>query len=268
MKRVLSVQDLSCLGKCSLTVALPVLSAMGCSATALPTTLLSTHTAFPNPHRISLTDALDPICSHWQAIGADFETVSVGYLANAGQVSAVERVLDAFGSRVVIDPVMGDHGKLYKSLDKSHIAAMQALCRRGHILLPNVTEAALLTGIPYRQTTDPGYYRELLTGMEAFGAEAVIITGATLAEDTLGYVAREKGRDVSYQASKLPRQCHGTGDLFAAVVAGGITLGMDTEKAATVAARFVEQVLQNTRESTPFGVEFEGCLPWLWSQIH
>lgn len=267
MKRVLSVQDLSCLGKCSLTVALPVLSAMGCAATVLPTTLLSTHTAFPNPHRISLTEEIEPICRHWQEIGAGFETVSVGYLANAAQVNAVETVLDAFGSRVIIDPVMGDHGRLYKSLDESHIGAMQALCRRGHILLPNVTEAALLTGIPYRQTADPDYYRQLLAGMAAFGADAVIITGATLADDTLGFVATEKGRDFSYQAKRLPRQCHGTGDLFAAVVTGSLALGMDTEKAATLAARFVEQVLQNTPDVTPFGVEFERCLPWLWNQL-
>lgn len=267
MKRVLSVQDLSCLGKCSLSVALPVLSAMGCTATALPTTLLSTHTAFPAPHRVSLTEALMPICRHWQSIGAEFEGISVGYLADASQVAAVEAVLDAFPSRVVIDPVMGDHGKLYKSLDESHIDAMKALCRRGQVLLPNVTEAALLTGIPYRQTTDPSYYRQLLAGMAAFGADAVVITGVTLADDTLGFIALEKGREFSYQTKQLPRQCHGTGDLFTAVVTGGLTLGMEVEKAATLAARFVEQVLESTPEPTPFGVEFERCLPWLWKQL-
>ena len=267
MKRVLSVQDLSCLGKCSLTVALPVLSAMGCAATALPTTLLSTHTAFPSPHRISLTEEILPICRHWQQIGAEFEAVCVGYLANANQVSAVEAVLDAFGGCAVIDPVMGDHGKLYKSLDEHHITAMQTLCHRGNVLLPNVTEAALLTGIPYQQTCDPDYYRQLLDGMERFGADAVIITGATLAEDTLGFVAREKGKDFSYQAKRLPRQCHGTGDLFAAVVTGGLLRKIPIQQSATLAARFVEQVLQNTPASTPFGVAFEDCLPWLWNQL-
>lgn len=267
MKRVLSVQDLSCLGKCSLTVALPVLSAMGCAATALPTTLLSTHTAFPQPHRVSLTDSLESICRHWQTIGAEFDAVSVGYLADAGQVKEVQAVLDAFPCLQVIDPVMGDHGKLYKSLDESHIEAMKTLCRRGNVLLPNVTEAALLTGLPYRQTTDADYYRQLLAGMAQFGADAVVITGVTLAEDALGFIGIQNGQEFSYQAKRLGKQCHGTGDLFAAVVTGSLARGTDMQKAATLAARFVEQVLQATPSATPFGVEFEACLPWLWQQL-
>ena len=147
MMRVLSVQDLSCLGKCSLTVALPVLSAMGCAATALPTTLLSTHTAFPNPHRRSLTEDLMPICEHWKSIGAQFDTVATGYLADPQQVEAVGYVLSAFEDALhIVDPVMGDHGRLYSSITEEHVQAMAALCRRADVILPNVTEAAMLTG--------------------------------------------------------------------------------------------------------------------------
>ena len=268
MKQVLSVQDLSCLGKCSLTVALPVLSAMGCTATVLPTTLLSTHTAFPAPHRRSLTEDLMPICRHWQSVGASFDTVSVGYLADAAQVQAVEQVLDTFsGALTVIDPVMGDHGRLYSSIHADHVQAMKRLCRRGNVLLPNVTEAALLTGIPYRQTTDPGYYRQLLEAMEGFGAEAVILTGVCLQEDTLGCFGKDGAGEFSCQNLRIPRQCHGTGDLFAAVVTGAMTRGMTARDAASLAARFVARVVEATPEATPFGVSFEEVLPWLWDQL-
>lgn len=267
MKRVLSVQDLSCLGKCSLTVALPVLSAMGCAATVLPTTLLSTHTAFPAPYRRSLTEDLLPICRHWQSVGAQFDAVSVGYLADPAQAQAVENVLDLFDCLHIIDPVMGDHGKLYSALTPAHVQAMQQLCHRADVLLPNVTEAALLTGLPYEETTREEYYRQLLTGMARFGAQAVIITGVSLQEDTIGCFGTDADGEFSYQAPRIPRQCHGTGDLFAAVVAGAMVQGRSARQTACLAARFVAQVVENTPESTPFGIAFEEKLPWLWEQL-
>lgn len=267
MKRVLSIQDLSCLGKCSLTVALPVLSAMGCAATPLPTTLLSTHTAFPDPYRRSLTEDLLPICRHWQSIGVSFDAVSVGYLANPAQAQAVEAVLDLFDSLCIIDPVMGDHGRLYRSITAAHVQSMQQLCRRGDVLLPNVTEAALLTAVPYRQTTQEAYYQQLLTGMEQFGVQTVIITGVSLQEDTVGCFGADSHGTFSYQAPRIPRQCHGTGDLFAAVVTGAMVRGQSPRQAAQLAAKFVAQVVENTPEETPFGISFEEKLPWLWAQL-
>ena len=268
MMRVLSVQDLSCLGKCSLTVALPVLSSMGCAATALPTTLLSTHTAFPKPHRRSLTDDLLPICDHWKSIGAEFDTVSTGYLADPEQVEAVGKVLDAFPNALhIVDPVMGDHGRLYSSITQDHVRAMKTLCARADVILPNVTEAAMLTGLPYRETADPGYYRQLLAGMENFGANAVILTGVSLEEGKLGCFGKDEQGEFSCQNEKIDRQCHGTGDLFAAVVAGAMTRGKPCREAAQLAAEFTYRVVENTPASTPFGVEFEKCLPWLWENM-
>lgn len=266
--RVLSVQDLSCLGKCSLTVALPVLSAMGCTATALPTALLSTHTAFAKPHRRSLTDDLMPICRHWKSIGAEFDTVSTGYLADPQQVEAVIGVLDAFpGARHIVDPVMGDHGRLYSSITQAHVQAMAALCRRADVILPNVTEAAMLTGLPYRETAGPDYYRQLLAGMDAFGAKAVILTGVSLENGKLGCFGKDEQGVFSCQNEKIDRQCHGTGDLFAAVVAGAMTRGKTPRQAAALAAEFTRRVVENTPQASPFGVEFEACLPWLWQCI-
>lgn len=265
MKRVLSIQDLSCLGKCSLTVALPVLSAMGCACTPLPTAVLSSHTGFPEPHVRDLTEDMLPTLRHWQTVDAQFDVISVGYLSDPRQAAAVSVILDTLEGLVVLDPVMGDHGKRYSRLTPEHTEALRQLCPKADVLLPNVTEAALLTGISYREQADAGYYRELLEGLRTLGAKKVILTGAELEPGKTGFVGFDT-EDILYQAPKLPRQCHGTGDLFAAVVAGDLAKGDSLQCSATRAARFVEQVLQATPEATPFGVEFEAQLPLLWQQ--
>ena len=268
MNKVLTVQDLSCLGKCSLTVALPVLSAMGCAATALPTTLLSTHTAFPAPYRKSLTEDLKPICDHWISIGAAFDTVTTGYLADPVQVEAVMAVLDAFPNALhIVDPVMGDHGRLYSSITDEHVQAMEKLCRRADVILPNITEAALLTGLPYRETADADYYRALLAGLEKYGAKAVILTGVSLEEEKLGCFGKDEQGEFSCRNEKIHRSCHGTGDLFAAVVAGAMTRGKTAREAAELAAEFTRRVVENTPKANPFGTEFEAVLPWLWNNL-
>lgn len=268
MKQVLSIQDLSCLGKCSLTVALPVLSAMGCACSVLPTAVLSAHTAFPDPQIRSLTADILPMGRHMQSTGVRFDAVSVGYLADPPQAEAVEKVLEGFDALTIIDPAMGDHGKLYSGLDSSHVSAMKALCKKGNFLLPNVTEAALLTGIPYRETADRAYYRELLEGMLDIGGDAAVITGVALEPGKTGFLgcSRVTG-EFSYQADRLSQKFHGTGDLFTAVVTGGLVRGQALSDAAVLAARFVERVILTSGGSTPFGVAFEPQLPWLWEQL-
>lgn len=262
MKQILSVQDLSCVGKCSLTVALPVISAMGCTCSVLPTAILSTHTAFPKPHIRSLTEDMDGICRHWQEIGVNFDTISVGYLSDPAQVAQVVQVLDTFPAALVLDPVMGDHGKLYSGITPEHIQAMKKLIRRSDVLLPNITEAAFLTGLPYEDTTDTEYYRELLTGLTKLGAKSVVLTGVSLETGKTGFMLSD---GTVYQAEKLPGNFHGTGDLFAAVFTGAYASGRE-QQAATLAARFVERVIVATKTPTPFGVDFESQLPWLWEQ--
>lgn len=267
MKKVLSIQDLSCLGKCSMTVTLPVLSAMGCACSVLPTAVLSTHTGFPKPYVRNLTEDILPICRHWQENDVRFDAISVGYLSDPAQVAAVETVLDSFQSLTVIDPVLGDHGKLYCGLGEDHIAAMVRLCRRGDVLLPNVTEAALLTGIPYRETSDRGDYTALLDKLMEFGAEAVVITGVSLEPGTVGFMGMDKsGGEFSFQSARVPKESHGTGDLFAAVFTGALLRGEDVSKAARRAADFVTQVLSGSGEVSAFGLEFETQLPRLWEQ--
>ncbi len=268
MAHVLSIQDLSCLGKCSLTVALPVLSAMGCTCTPLPTAVLSSHTAFPAPYVRSMTGDIAPIVAHWKSTGVRFDAISVGYLSDPEQAAAVEAVLNCFDGIKIIDPAMGDHGKLYSGMTEAHASAMAQLCRKGAILLPNMTEAALLTGLPYREQSDKTYCRELLDGMLCFGADAVILTGASLEAGKTGFACKHKdGTEFFYQTDPLPGYHHGTGDLFAAVFTGATALGKPLTMAATLAASFVEAVIRATEEASPFGVTFESCLPRLWEQI-
>ena len=268
MKRVLSIQDLSCMGKCSLTVALPVLSAMGHSCSVLPTAVLSTHTAFPNPHCRNLTEDIAPTAAHWASVGAGFDAIAVGYLADPQQAAQVAQVLDLFHSTVVLDPAMGDHGKLYSGQSPEHVQAMAQLCRRADYILPNVTEAALLTGLPYRENADDGYLRELAAGMLSFGADTVVITGFTRSDGQTGFFGiHRSGAEFSYHVQRIQKHFHGTGDLFAAVFTGALVKGSEPVDAATLAARFVEQVISQTSESTPYGIAFEPELPWLWSQM-
>ena len=268
MKHVLSVQDLSCAGRCSLTVAMPVISAMGCRCTVLPTAVLSTHTAFPVPFVRDLTEDLAPIRDHWQRIGAEFDAVSIGYLSDPEQAKAVEAVLDAFPASVILDPAMGDNGRLYSRITSAHVEAMKSLVRRAALVLPNVTEAAALTGLPYEETSDPAYYRRLARGLLDLGAGSAVITGVSLAEGKTGFFGTDaEGREFPWQTRRIPRSFHGTGDLFSAAVTGGLMTGLDTENAAILAAEFVAKCISGTREVTPWGVEFEAQLPWLWQRL-
>lgn len=267
MKHVLSIQDLSCTGRCSLTVALPILSAMGCRCTVLPTTVLSSHTGFAQPHRRGLTEHIAPIAGHWKSLNMEFDAIGVGYLADPQQAEAVEQVLDTFSALTVVDPAMGDHGRLYSSITPEQVRAMAGLCRKGNVLLPNVTEAAFLTGVPYREDPDSVYLKELTAGMLSFGADAVVITGVSGSHGTVGFCGSANGEEFYYEAPCVQSQFHGTGDMFAAVLLGGMMAGRNVQAAATLAAGFVERTLAASGKTTPHGAQFENQLPWLWEQL-
>ena len=268
MKHVLSVQDLSCLGKCSLTVALPILSAMGIRCSVLPTAVLSTHTAFPNPIVHPMTENMVPMAKHMASVDHNFDVVSVGYLSSPRQAQEASVVLSCFDAIKVIDPAMGDNGKLYSGMTRQSVDAMASLCRSGNYLLPNLTEAALLTGLPYRTDADMDYLTRLAEGMLSIGAEGVVITGIHWNEKQTGFVYMEKGgKLMPYKADRIPRNQHGTGDMFCAVFTGALALGKTLQEASVLAAGFVEKVMEHTPVTTPYGAEFEICLPWLWQQL-
>lgn len=269
MKTVLSIQDLSCVGRCSLTVALPVLSAMGCRCSVLPTAVLSTHTGFPQPHVISLTEHIGPIGSHFSRLELAFDAVTAGYLADPAQARAVEPLLRHHhekGSLIIADPAMGDHGRLYSGLDDAHVEAMAQICRCADILLPNVTEASLLTGLPYREQGDEAYWQALTEALMArFPVTAVLITGVSGKAGTIGFTGSHRQTGAfSYQTQVVPRQFHGTGDLFAAVFAGSVLRCGDICRAGTQAADFVRDCVAATPEATPHGVAFEPRLHLLF----
>ena len=265
--RVLSIQDLSCMGKCSLTVALPILSAMGHSCSVLPTAVLSTHTGFPDPVVQPMTQQLTDFASHMASVGGHFDTITTGYLSDPHQAEIVCGVLDTFDGMKIIDPAMGDHGKLYSRMTGEHVEAMKQLCQRGDYLLPNLTEAAFLTGIPYLENPNGMYLIELAQALCEFGPKGVIITGVDWSDGQTGWGGMQNGRFFSYQAKRLPQRQHGTGDMFTAVTAGALTLDKSLPLAGSLAAKFVEQVLKATPVSSPFGADFETQLPWLWQQL-
>lgn len=265
MKHILSIQDLSCVGRCSLTVALPALSAMGHQCSVLPTAVLSTHTAFPSPEVADLTDRLEGFARHWRHNGVRFDMVSVGYLSDPRQAEIVGGILEEIGSCVILDPVMGDHGRLYSRITPEHIGALKRLAARADVLLPNLTEAAALAGMPYQEETTPAYLDALLDGLLSLGTKAAVITGVHWQDNAIGFYGREqKGKPFSYQGKYIPRQFHGTGDLFAAVLAGSLMGGAALPDAAAKAADFVRVCVENTKEVTRYGVEFEPQLYRLW----
>lgn len=268
MKHVLTIQDLSCVGRCSLTVALPVLSTMGIACSVLPTAVLSTHTAFPNPHCRSLTEDIGPICRHWQAQNVQFDAILVGYLSDPEQAEAVLEVLSAFPCPVILDPAMGDHGKLYSGITQDHVDAMKDLSTLATVLLPNVTEASRLTDLPYQEQTDGHYLRQMLEMLCRRNTQSVVITGIAPDAEHTGFVGLQAQEGMfSYRAQRKPKSLHGTGDLFSAVFTGAYVLGKEPWEAAELAAGFVEQVIDATPQATPFGAEFERQLPWLWSKL-
>lgn len=267
MKRMVTMQDLSCMGKCSLTVALPVLCAMGIECAVLPTAVLSTHTAFPGPAVLDLSGHVEAVMDHWATLAPEFSGISVGYLATPGQCRQAAGLIRRFrgeGCFVCIDPAMADHGRLYSGMSPEHPAAVGELCRLGDLILPNMTEGALLTGMEYRPHGDEGYCREMVEELLKLGCGGVMLTGFHPLEGRIGLLGKMAGGDFfSCSRSEVSRSCHGTGDLFAAVVMGGILRGMDPAQAGDLACAIVRQAIVNTPADSRYGVAFEETLPEL-----
>lgn len=266
MKRIVVLQDLSCLGKCSLTVILPVVSAMGVECAVLPTAVLSTHTAFPAPAVMGLSDFAERAMTHWKSIGAAFDGILTGYLASPAQVALAERLMEEFAgpdTRIIVDPAMADHGKLYGGLTEEMIPAMASLCRRADLCLPNLTEGAMMAGLPCEDRNDPDYCREVARALLDQGCKSVLLTGAEPEEGKLGFFHADGERETCTGAERVPRSCHGTGDLFAAVMAGGLIRGLTAEQSGRLAMELIRRSILSTGGDSRWGVAFEGQLGWL-----
>lgn len=271
MKRIVTVQDISCVGKCSLTVALPIISAMGVETAVLPTAVLSSHTLFPRPAVCDLTDRIPAITAHWRSIGVHFDGIYTGYLGSIEQLDLISRFIDDFRGDgfVFIDPVMGDHGQLYTGFTPAFAKKMAAFCAKGDIIVPNLTEACLMLDIPYLgEHYTEADIRDILRRLTDLGAKKAIITGVSFAADKLGAAAydSQSGEFFSYFGERVEGSFHGTGDIFASVCVGALanqaTLGGAIETAAAFTCECIKQTAGETRDKA-FGVNFEKALPLL-----
>lgn len=269
MKRVLTVQDISCLGKCSLTIALPVLSVLGSETVILPTAVLSTHTMFKGFTCKDLSDQIEPIKQHWLKEGITFDAIYTGYLGSIAQIDQMKELFRAFrreGMLVFVDPVMADNGRLYAAFDMAYAEKNKELCAEADIIVPNITEAALMTGMDYRETYDESYILALLSGLRELGAKLSVITGVSLEKGKIGAMGidRETGETWCYQNRRIDASYHGTGDLFASTFVGELLRGKDWKNAMRIAADYtahtIEVTLKNPKEPW-YGVDFETTLP-------
>ena len=269
MKRVLTVQDISCLGKCSLTIALPVLSVLGSETVILPTAVLSTHTMFKGFTCKDLSDQIEPIKQHWLKEGITFDAIYTGYLGSIAQIDQMKELFRAFrreGMFVFVDPVMADNGRLYAAFNMAYAEKNKELCAEADIIVPNITEAALMTGMDYRETYDESYILALLSGLRELGAKLSVITGVSLEKGKIGAMGidRETGETWCYQNRRIDASYHGTGDLFASTFVGELLRGKDWKDAMRIAADYtahtIEVTLKNPKEPW-YGVDFETTLP-------
>ena len=265
-KRILTIQDISCVGQCSLTVALPILSACGHETCILPTALLSTHTGgFGKPRVVHFDGALEGIRKHWQENDITFDAILVGYLGSAGAVETAGEILDTLlapGGVAIVDPAMADHGKRYSGLDEAYAEAMLELCRRADIVLPNVTEAAMMAGMEYREALTKAYVAALL---ERLPQPRVVLTGIGYAPGQTGVVVKEGEEVFHYAHPRLEKSYHGTGDMFAAAFTGALMQEKPLAEAVQIAADFTCRAIAATAENPAhwYGVKFETALPEL-----
>ena len=265
-KRILTIQDISCVGHCSMTVALPVISACGQECCILPSAVLSTHTGgFGKPAVRNLTDSMAGIRNHWKEAGITFDAIYVGYLGSIAAIAetkAIREELLAPGGKFIVDPAMADHGKLYSGFDGAYAQAMKELCGMADVILPNITEAAVFAGLPYQEDLTMEYVESLLNQM---GDVDVVLTGVGFAPDETGAAIRTKEGIAYVTGPKVGRGYHGTGDLFAAAFTGAWMGGKTMEAAADIAAKFVCRCVENTVTDPNhwYGTKFETAIPYL-----
>lgn len=274
-KRILVVQDISCMGQCSLTVALPILSACGVETVILPSAVLSTHTAadFHGFTFRDLTDDIPSILDHWQREGITFDAIYTGYLGSTRQVEMVERMMDTLivpGGVKIVDPAMADNGKLYVGFDDAYVAAMRRLCARADIILPNITEAAMLSEQPYLEEQSEEYISSLLTGLSNISNAAVVLTGVSYDRDTIGALSVKDGEARYYGRNRIPKMFHGTGDVYASAFTGAYLRGHSLYSAAAVAVDYTVAAIENTVSDPDhwYGVRFEPVLPELIERLN
>lgn len=268
-RRILTIQDISCVGQCSMTVALPILSACGLETAILPSAVLSTHTGGFSGFTVrDLAPDMPAIEAHWRKEDIKFDAVYTGYLGSADQIDYVKSIVKnctSHGARFIVDPAMADNGKLYYGFDDNYVNAMKRLCDGADVVLPNVTEACMLTGYPYRETYDEAYITQLCDRLLALGAKRVVLTGVSYDPDETGILVRDENGASYYRHKKIKKGFHGTGDIYASAMVGAWMRGNSLFDSAKIAADYTVRCIEKTigDESHWYGVKFELALPYL-----
>jgi pyridoxine kinase len=285
LKRVVAVHDISGFGKCSLTVALPIISAAGIETTVLPTAVLSTHTGGITGFTYrDLTEDIQAIADHWKSLGLQFDAIYTGFIGSFAQLDLLARFFDDFRTKdnlILVDPVMGDNGALYTVFTPEFAVGMRKLCAKADIIVPNFTEAALLVGEPYNPGPyDKTYVEGLLKKLAALGPGKVVLTGVFFGDDAddaddadeLGAATYDAATDeIAYSfAKRIPGFFHGTGDVFASALTAAILNGFPLNGATDIAVRYTASAIQKTADAgtdVRFGVNFEQTIPELLKDL-
>ena len=268
-KKILTVQDISCVGQCSLTVALPILSACGMETCILPSAILSTHTAgFSGFTFRDLTDDITLIREHWQKENIKFDAIYTGYLGSIKQIDYVKNLFSTVANDnclKIVDPAMADNGQLYSIFDENYVEAMKTLCGQADILLPNITEACFLTNSEFKTEYDENYILDLTEKLKKLGAKTVVITGVSYRADKTGVFVSENGGSNYYEHAKISKGCHGTGDVYASAFVGAIMNGKSLFESAKIAADYTVECINVTKDDPNhwYGVKFELVIPKL-----
>lgn len=270
-KRVAAIHDISCFGKCSLTVAIPIISASGVECSVIPTAVLSTHTGgFTGFTCRDLTADIQLVTDHWRTLPINFDAIYTGYLGSFEQLEIVSNFFNAFKNDhnlILVDPVMADNGVLYQSFPTHFPQGMKKLCAKADVIVPNLTEAVLMLGEPYKEGPyTKSYIEDLLKKLAEIGPEKIVLTGVYFDELTLGAATYDKNFDtIDYAlATRIEGYYHGTGDVFGSALLGALLNGFPLKQAAQIAVDFTVQSIAWTKKAGTdirFGVNFEANLP-------
>ena len=274
-KRISAIHDISCVGRCSLTVVLPILSAAGVDCGIMPTAVLSTHTGgFENFTYRDLTEDLKPISNHWQSLNLSFDALYSGFLGSFEQIDIVGEIFDTYkksGNIIMVDPVMADGGKLYSIYSEEMAQGMAKLCGKADIIVPNITEACFMTGHNYKEAPyDRGYIADLLEKLSSLGPKQIVLTGVAFDDEQIGAAIWDDG-NISYAfASRIEGHFHGTGDVFGSVLLSALLQGKTLNQSTQLACDFVNKSIAITlelKQERRYGVAFELALPFLIQQL-
>ncbi len=274
-KRLVTINDISGFGKCSLTVALPLISAAGIETVCLPTAVLSTHTGgFSGYTYRDLTEDIPKIAEHWKSLNLEFDAIYSGFLGSFEQIDMVKAFVKSFKTQntlYIADPCMADFGRMYTVFDEAFAKEMTSLCSLADVILPNITEACFMTGIPYKSGVQTeNYIEKLIDALLSLGAKSVVLTGVSLEKGRLGAACSTGGKTEYYFKNELNGTFHGTGDVFTCAFSDALLNGFTHFEATKIAVNFTCDCIERTLISQPdtrYGVDFERGIPYLLKEL-